>query len=300
MGQRCAATGLMLVLLTGVTSAVPNSPFGTDSAAAAKPPSVKNAPFSAVVVTEYDRTLDNGGHIHRESRGKISRDNQGRMRTESQPPAVQPGSERYDHITINDPVQQIIVYLNPKNKTATILHFRDVGPTAPTASAKQQKPKEKTTIHMGGQPGIGSGPTDTLGVPQVPSGQGNLPSAHPFQAPDGTTSKMDATILTNTAGATIVPLGTKIIEGVIATGTRTTRTINAGTMGNDKPIVCISDTWVSSDLKVAVLTETDDGQAGHSTMKLVNIVRSEPHASLFQIPADYTIKENVSAASLKH
>jgi len=288
----------MLVLLTGGTSAVANRPSGIDSAAA-KPSNVRNAPFSADVVTQYDRTLDNGAHIHRESRGKIFRDNQGRMRTESQPPSVQSGSPKYDHITINDPVQQVIVYLNPKNKTATVLHFSDAGPTSSTASAKQSKPKDKNTIRVGGQPGIGSGPTDTLGVPQVPGGQGSLPAAHPVQAPDGTTS-MDATTFANTAGATIVPLGTKIVEGVSATGTRTTRTINAGTMGNDKAIVCITDTWVSSDLKVTVLTETDDGQAGHSTIKLVNIVRSEPNASLFQIPANYTIKENVSAASLKH
>jgi hypothetical protein len=273
--------------------------LGADSTGAVKPFNVKNAPFSADVITQYDRTLDNGAHIHRESRGKVFRDNQGRMRTESQPPAVQLVSQKYDHITINDPVQQIIVYLNPKNKTATILHFGDVGPTAPTASAKQSKAKEKDTIRLGGQPGIGSGPTDTLGVPPVPSGQGSLPSAHQVQVPDGSTS-MDATIFANTAGATIGPLGTKIIEGLSATGTRTTRTINAGTMGNDKPIVCISDTWVSSDLKVTVLTETDDGQAGHSTIRLVNIVRSEPNASLFQIPAGYTIKGNVSAASLKH
>jgi len=299
MRLACAATGLMLVLLTGGTSAVAKSPSGIDSAAAVKPSNVKNAAFTAEVVTQYDRTLDNGAHIHRESRGRIFRDNQGRMRTESEPPCAQPSSQKYDHITINDPVQQIIVYLNPKNKTATVLHFSDVVPSAPAASAKQSKPKDKNTIRMGGQPGIGSGPTDTLGVPQVPSGQGNLPSAHSVQAPDGTTS-MDAMPFTNAAGATIVPLGTKIIEGISATGTRTTRTISAGTMGNVKPIVCITDTWVSSDLKVTVLTETDDGQAGHSTMKLVNIVRSEPNASLFQIPAGYTIKENVSAASLKH
>jgi len=300
MRLTCAATGLMLVLLTGGTSAVANSPSGIDSAAAAKPSNVRNAPFTADVITQYDRTLDNGAHIHRESRGKIFRDNQGRMRTESRAPSVKPGSPNYDHITINDPVQQIIIYLNPKNKTATILRLSDVDPSAPAESAKQSKPKGKNTIRVGGQPGIGSGPTDTLGVPQVPGGQGSLPAAHPVQAPDGTTSKMDATIFANTAGATIVPLGTKIVEGASATGTRTTRTINAGTMGNDKPIVCITDTWVSSDLKVTVLTETDDGQAGHSTMKLVNIVRSEPNASLFQVPADYTIKDNVSAASLKH
>jgi len=298
MGPRCAVMGLLLVLFIGVTSAVANSPSGPDSAA--KPGNVNNAPFSADVITRYDRTLDNGGHIHRESRGKIFRDSQGRMRTESQPPAVQMGFEKYGHITINDPIQQVIVYLNPKNKTATVLHFGEVGPKIPVAGAKQSTPKEKSKIRLGGQPGIGSEPTDSLGVPNVPSAQGNMPSAQPVQTPGVTTSKMDATIFTNTSGATTVPLGTKNIEGVSATGTRTTRTINAGTMGNDKPIVSISDTWVSTDLKVTVLTETDDGQEGHSTMKLVNIVRSEPNAALFRIPADYTVKENASSESAVH
>jgi hypothetical protein len=300
MGLRCSVSWLMLVLLTAVTSTAANSPFGTDSAAPARPASVKNAPFSADVITQYDRTLDNGGHIHRETRGKIFRDNLGRIRTENQPPSLQLSSEKYDHITINDPVQQVIVYLNPKNKTATIVHFGDVGPAAPVTSAKQSTPKEKSKIRVGGQPGTGSLPTDTLGIPNVPSGQANVPSAHQVQTSDATTSKMDSTIFTNNAGATIVPLGTKNVEGVSATGTRTTRTINAGTMGNDEPIVCITDTWVSSDLKVTVLTEADDGQAGHSTMKLVNIVRSEPNAALFQIPADYRVKDNALAASSKH
>jgi len=290
--------GLMLVLLTAVTSAVANNPSGPD--AAAKPSNVKNAPFSADVITQYDRTLDNGGHIRRESRGKIFRDSQGRMRTESQPSAVQPGSEKYDRITINDPIQQVVVYLNPKNKTATVVHFGDVGPNPPVAAARQSKPKGKSKIRVGGQPGIGSGPADALGVPNIPSGQGNVPSAQPVQTRDGTTSRMDGTIYSNTGGAAVVSLGTRTIEGVSATGTRTTRTIDAGTMGNDDPIVSVCDTWVSTDLKVTVLTESDDGQAGHSTMRLVNIVRNEPNAALFRIPADYTVKENATAASASH
>ena len=295
MGLRCAVTGLMLVLLIGLASAVGNNPPGLDSSPATKPSNVKNAPFSADVITQYDRTLDNGGHIHRESRGKIYRDSQGRMRTESQASAVQSVSDKSERITINDPLQQIIVYLNPRNKTATILHFGGVGPTAPT-SAKQKKPKQKSKITIGV---IGGGPADDLGKPPVPSGQASAPSNASIPTPGETTSSMDATIFSNSAGTTVVPLGTKTIEGVSATGTRTTRTINAGTMGNDRPIVSICDSWVSSDLKVTVLTETDDGQSGRSKMKLANIVRSEPNAALFQIPADYKVIENAATASAK-
>ena len=299
MRPKCVVTALMLVVLAGPTGAVANNPLGSDAATAAKSSNIRNAPFSADVITEYDRALDNGGHIHRESRGRVYRDSQGRMRTESQLSALQPDPERSDrHITITDPLQQVIIYLNPKNKTATVLHFGDEGPT-PVTTAKKSKPNDKTKFRVGGQPGIGSGSTDTIGVPPVPTEQANTSPNRSIPATDSADLRLDTTTL-STSGATIVPLGTKTIEGVTATGSRITRTMNPGTMGNDRPIVFVSDTWTSTDLKVTVLTETDDGQAGHRTMKLVNIVRSEPKAALFQVPPDYTVKENVSTASASH
>ena len=296
MGPRCAVSGLMLALLAGVAGAAVNKPSGPDPAA--KCSNVKNAPFSAEVITQYDRTLDNGGRIHRESRGTIFRDSQGRMRTENAPSAVLPSSERADHITINDPVQQVIIYLNPKTKTATVVRFSDVEPNPPAVASKYGKAKEKSKVRLAGQTAAGSGPSDTLAGSKAPGGAENLPLAQAASTPVAT-SKMDATIFANTS-ATIVPLGTRNIEGVSATGTRTTRTINPGTMGNDEPIVSISDSWVATDLKVTVLNETDDGQEGHSTMKLVNIVRGEPNAALFVIPAGYKVKENALAASAIH
>ncbi len=293
MGPRCAVTGLILALLAGATSAAANKPSGPDPAS--KCANVKNAPFSAEVITQYDRTLDNGGHIHRESRGAIFRDSQGRMRTESQPSALQPGSDKADRITINDPIQQVIIYLNPKTRTATVV---DIGPNPSAIAAKPAKAKQKSKIRLAGQPATGNGPSDTLSGSNPAGGPGNLPLAQGIPA-TAATSRMDATTFINSP-ATIVPLGTRNIEGVNATGTRTTRIIHPGTMGNDKPIVSISDTWVSTDLKVTVLSETDDGQEGHSTMKLVNIVRGEPNAALFVIPAGYKVKENALAANAIH
>jgi hypothetical protein len=290
MGPRCAVTSLILALLAGATSAAADKSAGPDPAGRCS--NVKNAPFSAEVITEYDRTLDNGGRIHRESRGAIFRDSQGRMRTENQPSALQPGSEKADRITINDPIQQVIIYLNPKTKTATVVRFSDAEPNPPAVAAKPAKAKGKSKIRLAGQPG--TGPSDTLSETNPGGGAGNLPPSQGIP-----TSRMDATIFANTP-ATIVPLGTRNIEGVSATGTRTTRTINPGTMGNDKPIVSISDTWVATDLKVTVLSETDDGQEGHSTMKLVNIVRGEPNSALFLIPVGYKVKENALAASALH
>jgi hypothetical protein len=281
MGLRWILTGLLL-LVTGIVGAQVSGravagPAGVTNATASA--AVKNSPFSADVVTQYDRTLDNGGHIRRETLGKIFRDSQGRMRTDTETLPAQPGAEKFEHITINDPVQKVIVNLNPKMKTATIFHFgQGVGPTA---------------VGMGN---VAGAPVNLAPVPPGPnSAQRN---ATPGAA---TTSKMGAKLNTTPVDTKTEALGSKYIEGVNATGTRTTRIIDAGSVGNDKPIVSVSETWFSPELKMTVLTETDDGQSGHTTMKLINIVRTEPMAQLFQVPSDYTVKDsNPTTASAKH
>jgi len=39
-------------------------------------------------------------------------------------------------------------------------------------------------------------------------------------------------------------LGTQVVEGVVATGTRNTTTIPAGTIGNEQPILIVSEQWL--------------------------------------------------------
>jgi hypothetical protein len=282
MGLRSVLAAFVL-LVAGVVGAQVNghpvvSPAGASNTSAA---AVKNSPFSAEVVTQYDRTLDNGGHIHRETRGKIYRDSQGRMRTDSEMPPAQPGTEKLERVTINDPVQKVIINLNPKGKTATIFHFaQGIGPSASLGMAT-----------VAGAP-----------VNVAPSVQPGLRS--PERNPSGgmaATSKPAGKISTTPVETRTEALGSRTIEGVIATGTRTTRTIDAGSMGNDKPIISVTEIWFSPELKMTVLTETDDGQSGHSIMKLVNIARTEPVAQLFQVPSDYIVKDTEPAtASVKH
>lgn len=86
-------------------------------------------------------------------------------------------------------------------------------------------------------------------------------------------------------------LGTQVIDGVSAEGTRTTRTIPAGRIGNEKPIVFVSEVWYSPDLQVVVMTRRSDPRFGETVYKLTNIQRTEPPASLFQVPADFTVRE---------
>jgi hypothetical protein len=86
-------------------------------------------------------------------------------------------------------------------------------------------------------------------------------------------------------------LGTQTIEGVNAEGTRTARTIPAGEMGNEKPITIVSERWYSTDLQMDVRSAHSDPRFGDTTYTLTNIQRSEPDASLFVVPSDYTVKQ---------
>jgi hypothetical protein len=87
------------------------------------------------------------------------------------------------------------------------------------------------------------------------------------------------------------PLGTQTISGVLAEGTRYTRTIPAGAIGNQKPIVIVTERWYSSDLQTVVMTKRSDPRTGDTVFTLTNIQRVEPDASLFQVPADFTITQ---------
>jgi hypothetical protein len=86
-------------------------------------------------------------------------------------------------------------------------------------------------------------------------------------------------------------LGTKTIEGISVTGTRTTTTIPAGTIGNDKELVITRETWYSADLKLVIQSSQTDPRFGESSYALTNIQRSEPDPSLFQVPAGYSIEK---------
>ncbi|MGA3046728.1 MAG: hypothetical protein ABSD67_08905 [Terracidiphilus sp.] len=86
-------------------------------------------------------------------------------------------------------------------------------------------------------------------------------------------------------------LGMKTINGVEAKGTRTTRVIPVGREGNDQPLTVIHESWVSPELRIVVMSSSDDPRSGTSTMELTDIERSEPDPVLFQVPEGYTVKE---------
>jgi hypothetical protein len=85
-------------------------------------------------------------------------------------------------------------------------------------------------------------------------------------------------------------LGTQSISGVSAEGSKITRTIPVGQMGNDKPIQVVMERWYSPELQIVVKSTRKDPRFGTTTYTVTSLQRAEPAATLFTVPADFTVK----------
>ncbi|HVH72557.1 MAG TPA: hypothetical protein VNB49_15800 [Candidatus Dormibacteraeota bacterium] len=81
------------------------------------------------------------------------------------------------------------------------------------------------------------------------------------------------------------------IEGVSAQGTRITRIIPAGQIGNERPISIVREIWYSNDLQTVVMSKRSDPWSGETTYRLKDIQRAEPDPALFLVPSDYTVTQ---------
>jgi hypothetical protein len=77
------------------------------------------------------------------------------------------------------------------------------------------------------------------------------------------------------------------IEGLRADGKRTSWTIEAGRIGNEKPISIVNEVWSSPELGITLRTRDVDPVVGEAAFTVRNVVRGEPDAQLFKVPADF-------------
>ncbi|MBC7916349.1 MAG: hypothetical protein H7Y28_00935 [Rhodoferax sp.] len=89
----------------------------------------------------------------------------------------------------------------------------------------------------------------------------------------------------------VTALPTKDIEGVKANGERTTWTIEAGKIGNEKAIVQTREVWTSPELMLTVYSRDIDPRSGETVYRLSNLKRGEPDAAQFKVPAGYEVTE---------
>jgi hypothetical protein len=231
-----------------------------------KPPGapVQGAPYSATITNENIQTLEDGTHITQNSSGNIARDSQGRTRQDASLPAIGnlSAADAPHLVFIQDPVAQTVYTLNLTDKTAQKMPSLPPNLATPGAASGG-----KFVMQMGTAVAAG-------GPPPLP--------------PPGI--MMQRTFIGGDQGqVNTEDLGSQTMEGVQVTGVRTTRTIPVGEIGNDRPISIVTEVWTSPDLKTIVYSKRSDPRMGEQTFQLTNIVRSEPDASLFTVPPDFTI-----------
>lgn len=284
---------------------------------------VKGAPFSAEAVSESVQTLADGNRIVRSSTSKLYRSGDGRFRRESSGASGgMLGSffELQNDISILDPVVGYRYYLNPGSKTVRSIVLNSIPDVISTgklqselavkgealkrvqaqldaaqASGKLQAELDRAQaagkLHSETEQSVRVAverAVETVralpALPAIPA----VPALPPFDF------VFDHGLARESANTRTEQLGIQNIEGVDAEGTRTTTTIEAGKIGNERPIEIVYERWYSKELQLVVMSKRSDPRHGEQTYRLTNINRSEPDPSLFSLPADYKIQSGAA------
>jgi hypothetical protein len=92
-------------------------------------------------------------------------------------------------------------------------------------------------------------------------------------------------------------LGKRSVDGLGVEGVRHTLTLSDGS--NGPPRYSVSEIWKSPELGVTVLQELNDSLKGTRTTRLRNISRTEPDASLFQVPPGFTVRDHAAKIEIE-
>jgi hypothetical protein len=84
-------------------------------------------------------------------------------------------------------------------------------------------------------------------------------------------------------------LGTTMLNGLDAKGTRRTFTVPAKLSGTGKPVEVVDEYWYSEDLHVNLLVRRTDPRTGVQTVAISAIERVEPAPAFFEVPEGYKI-----------
>lgn len=246
--------------------------MGTIGAAEAGARTVTGAPYTATTNNEFVQVLGDGNRIVRSTTGTTARDSQGRTRRDAELPVIGnlTAANAPHFVFIQDPVAQTSYTLNLTEKTAEKMEMPTAGSDSALVKMKlDAEAKMKSDLEV-----------RTLQGPEFA-----------MQKPIAMMDKAKAQTLDEAGEVSTEDLGSQMMEGVLATGTRTTRTIAAGQIGNEKPISIVTEVWTSPELKTVVMSKRSDPRIGDQTFRLTNITRAEPDPSLFSVPSDFKVIE---------
>jgi hypothetical protein len=256
-------------------------------------PNVTGAPYSGEEVSENVKILTDGTRITQKMMGrKVWRDSEGRTRTE-RPLGMGPNQSAAPlMIEITDPVAGFKYTLDTQHK---VTHRQALVPmpsrgvpagTAGTSAARRSEafsdppPRPAAAVATGGGGGGSAASVGFVGM----TASGSLPA------------QIDASMRPRFASES---LGTQTIDGVLVEGTRSTVTYPIGMMGNDREFSAVTENWMSPDLKIQILSKTNDPRNGESTFRIANLSRTPPDPVLFLPPSDYTVVDEAGPFSIQ-
>ena len=283
---------------------------------------VKNAPYSAEVITEKTQMLPDGNQISKRTSATTFRDSAGRTRQETRDAKGEVKS-----INVNDSVENTRYVISPARKSATKIsidkdfgkHIAEIGARmksmskdgnvsiikqsgpgreivikrvdVPAGDGKKESHNEVAVnvIRLGDNSRVSLGDVESLKVSAGQMEHGGIGIGDAFSRP-GMLGNLFQDAKWSSKSTTL-QLGTKDIEGIRAEGKAVSYTIPAGEIGNKNPITVTTETWYSPELQATVYSKSSDPRVGETVYRLANIRRGEQPASLFAVPEGYSLKE---------
>jgi hypothetical protein len=247
-------------------------------------PPITGAPFTADATTEFTQVLADGNRIEQRYSTSVARDGRGRTRREQEMALVGPlavlqletakkeavgaggrGRVSWSTSAASKDAQRLVVISDPVEHVSYTLYEQ-------TKEALRSAPLKVQRL-------------EELKVLEAKLKRVEADNQKALEA----AKRADAARAAAQQGEMVEDLGTRQIEGVTARGTRSTKTIPAGEIGNLAPINLVTERWFSAELGMAVRITRSDPRSGETVYRLTNIVRAEPPPDLFAVPADYKI-----------
>jgi len=221
---------------------------------------VTGAPFSAVAVTTFNHTLADGNKISNTHQVTLFRDSQGRSRKEGSMPPM-------GELAVDQPHSFVVIH-DPVAGKGFLLN------------------PDKKVAHV-------------MALPNHGPRNGKAGKGISADAVSGGPDAIDSAETTD-PNVTKESLGAQTLNGISAQGTRFTRLIPAGNIGNDKPITVTREVWYSPDLQIVLRSKQTDPRFGETTYEVTKLDREEPASALFEVPPDYTIREGETRVLIRH
>jgi hypothetical protein len=250
-------------------------------------PAITGAPFTADATTEFIQTLPDGNRIEQRYATSVARDGRGRTRREQQLALVGPltavlqGDGRlYASNTAGRGGRGAWQTGNAQGEPPRFVIISD--PVEGVSYTLDEAHKEARR-------------SPALALQKLENG----PRLDDLKKLEATLQKVAEAERAGIERPVVEQLGTRQIEGVAATGVRTTTTIPAGQIGNLNPIHLVTERWFSEQLGMAVQITRSDPRSGETVYRLKNIVRAEPPPDLFSVPSDYKVIDSGYAKKLQ-